>query len=165
MSAALDLNHLPDSYDLPKATWRLALMLGVCGAFFVIGFTAASADRGMQGWPVMAVFGVCFAAFFVVLFTRSGITLDRDGFTYQWLLGGKRYAWRDVSEFKARQAGRSRMIVFNDATKVDSPFSRFSRAMMGGYNTGIAAPFVGGKLEDACAILNAFRERALRRSA
>lgn len=165
MSAALDLEHLPDTYELPKATWRLGLMLGVSAAFFLIGVTLALAGKPAEAWPAFLIIPGLLVVFLLVLFSRSAVTLDRDGFTYSWLFGGRHYAWRDVSEFTARQMGRSRLIAFNDQTKVDGALSGLSRFARGGYNSSINAIFIGGKLEAACATMNAFRARALRRAA
>lgn len=165
MSQAIDLAHLPDTYELPKANWKLFLMLGVALGLFVMGFTVGAEGEVMRGLPFMLLFAVFFAAVIGAIFMRTSIVLDREGFTYNWLFGGKRYAWRDVSDVAGRHVGRSRMILFNDASKVDTPLSKLSRAFRAGYNSGIAAAFVGGKLDDACAIMNAFRARALRRGA
>ena len=165
MSAAVDLNHLPDTYELPKARWRISVLLGVSMAFLLVGFAMAADHDTAAGWPVIVTFGVCFVVFTLAMFGRSSVTLDRDGFTHQTLFGSRRYAWRNVSECVAQRVGRSRMILFNDVAKVETPFSRFSRTMLRGYNTGIPAAFIGGKLDDASALMNAFRARALRRAA
>ena len=162
MTETLDLRHLPDTYELPKARWRLALMLGIACAFCLIGVFMA-ADSDPRGWFVAGFFGLCFLVFVVAIFARSSVALDRDGFTHQTLFYAKRYSWRDVSEFAHARVGRTRMILFNDQTKVDTPFSRFSRTMLRGYNAGMPTATIGGSLDNACATLNAFRARALRR--
>lgn len=163
MSTALDLNHLPDSYEMPKATWRITLIMGAALVFFLIGFGLASDRERISGWPIILVVVVAYSGILLAIFWRYSLTLDRDGFTSSWLFGSKRYAWRDVSEFKARSFGRSRLIVFDDQTRVDGPLSSYRRYVRGGCNSSITAAFIAGKLDDACATMNAFRARALRR--
>lgn len=165
MSQALDLNHLPDTYEMPKATWRIAAIMGAALAIIVASSVLAADRQSTPMMPLSLGFAVLFTGIVFAIFFRSSLTLDRDGFTHQWLLGGKRYAWRDVSELAPRYAGRSRMIVFNDQTKADSPLGGIGKFARGGYNSSITAAFIGGSLENACATMNAFRARALRRAA
>jgi hypothetical protein len=164
VTETVDPKHLPDMLELPKARWRIFLLLGVSMAFVVAGF-AMVFENDTTGLLVAGFFGVCFVVFIVAAFARSSVTLDRDGFTHQSLFAAKRYAWRDVSEFTHARVGRTRMILFNDETKTDTLFSKFTRSMTDGYNAGIPTATIGGSIDEACATMNAFRARALRRAA
>lgn len=157
----VDLKHLPDTMSLPKAWLKVSLLLLVAVAF-VIGGAALSQEGDRTGMFVVVFFGLCVAVFIWALMGRSGVELDRDGFTVRSLFASHRYAWRDVSEFSHRRVGRTHMFLFDDLKKADGALAKVNR-FMSGHNAGFPAAFIGGSRDETCAILNAFRARGLSR--
>ncbi len=157
----LDLKHLPDTMSLPKAWLRAGILLVVAGALLVGGLVMV-VNREPTGWFMAIFFGLSTIVFVWALIARSGVDLDRDGFSVRSLFATHRYAWRDVSEFSRGRVGRAQMFLFNDLARKDGALAKFNR-FMSGYNAGFPAAFIGGSRAQTCALLNAFRARALAR--
>jgi len=58
--------------------------------------------------------------------------------------------------------GRTHMFLFDNLKQKDGALAKLNR-FMSGHNAGFPAGFIGGSRDETCAILNAFRARALAR--
>jgi hypothetical protein len=160
-SSALDLKHLPDEYELPKARLKIAILI-VLSLIFILGGAVVAARDLTAGLFVAFFFGLCTLVFVLVMIGGSRVVLERNGFEVRHLFRSHRYNWRDVSEFTYARVGRSRMILFNDQSRPDTARGVFRRFLRG-YNAGFPAGLLAGPLDDVVARMNAFRARALRK--
>lgn len=149
---------LPDRVDLPTPRVKLAALLLVCLAFVTGGVWMLSEGESW-GWLAVGFFGVGVLAFALMIVTGVGVSLDRDGFTVRTPLRRTRYAWKQVSTFSTARMRSTRFIVFDDLSRKSGWVSAVNRELVGG-NRSIPASIISGSLDDACALLNAFRERA-----
>jgi hypothetical protein len=152
------LTVLPDRVDLPMPIMKFAALLVICLALAVVGLWMVS-EREPAGWVAAVFFGFCALMVAVAMATGAGLSLDPEGFIMRSALRRKRYLWAQVSAFSTVRAGRRDYIVFDDLSRRAGWLSRTAGALMGG-NSSIPATIISGSLEDACKLLNAFRERA-----
>jgi hypothetical protein len=152
------LTVLPDRIDLPTPRVKFAALLVICLALAAAGLWMVS-EREPAGWVAAVFFGFCALMAAVAVATGAGLSLDPEGFTMRSALRRKRYLWAQVSTFSTARAGRRDYIVFDDHSRRAGWLSRTAGALMGG-NSSIPAAIISGSLEDACKLLNAFRERA-----
>jgi hypothetical protein len=160
-SAELDLKHLPDEYELPKARAKIVVLMGL-SLVFILGGVVISARDLRAGLFVSLLFGLFLLAFVLLIIGGSRVVLERNGFEVRHLFRSQRYNWRDVSEFTHARVGRSHMILFNDVTRADKA-GGFFRRFLRSHNSGFPAGLLAGPLDDVCARMNAFRARALRK--
>lgn len=152
---------LPDAVELGTPKLRLGLIAAVVLAGAAMIAAAAIVVNEPVLWLVV-VAEVALAGFFLFGLLRGvGVSLDRDGFTVRGMFGEQRRNWADVSEFRIGHAGKARVIRFNDVTKAGVISDMQSASGRG--NSRISPLVVAGGLQRACDMLNAFRERALRR--
>lgn len=151
---------LPDRLDLPTPMMKFAALLVICLVLAAVGLWIVS-EGEPAGWIAAAFFGVCALLAAVTMVTGAGLSLDPEGFTMRSALRRKRYLWAQVSAFSTVRAAQRSYIVFDDLSGRAGWLSRTAGALMGG-NSSIPAAIISGSLEDACALLNAFRERAAR---
>src|SRR5262245_7378517 len=138
---------------------KFAALLVACLALAAVGLWIVR-EGEPAGWIGAAFFGLCALLAAATMVTGAGLSLDLEGFTVRSALRRKRYRWAQVSAFSTVSNGRRSFIVFDDLSHAGW-LSRTTRALMGG-NSSIPAAIISGPLEDACKLLNAFRERAAR---
>ena len=137
---------------------KFAALLVICLALAVVGLWMVS-EREPAGWVAAVFFGFCALMAAVAMAMGAGLSLDPEGFTMRSALRRKRYLWAQVSPFSTVRAGRRSYIVFDDLSRRAGWLSQANRALVGGA-CAIPAAIISGSLEDACALLNAFRKRA-----
>jgi hypothetical protein len=150
--------------DIPETAFlraprmkALLLLLGSLG-FVALGVIILR-DGQTFGWLVIGFFGLGVPVALLMLFGKSGLLLDRAGFEMPVFGGRRRYAWRDVSEFEVVTIYTATMIVFDDLKS--NGFLAHANSAVCGRNAGIGAALISGDIHQACALLNAFRNRAL----
>ena len=154
------MNPLPDTVDLPTPHAKLGVFAFL--GLVIVGAGLFAIKSNPTGWFLIAT-GVTFMALPLYgLIQGVGLSLDRQGFTVRGLFGERRYNWADVSAFEVRFAGRARQIRFNDGKRGPDMRDPFNKALRRG-NSRISPIIVSGGLQNACDLLNAFRDRALKK--
>ncbi len=149
---------LPDTVFLRTPRWKALLVLLGSVAFVAIGAVLVRQGEAF-GWLAIAFFGLGVPVALIMLLGKSGLSLDRAGFEMPVFGGRRRYRWRDVSAFEAVNVYGAAMIVFDDLKS--RGFLAHANQAVCGRNAGIGATLIPGDLDQACALLNAFRDRAL----
>lgn len=154
------MSDLPQRIELPTPRVKLGLIAAALLAMAIVTIVSV-ARLSAIAW-VIAAFPVALAVVFVLGIVHGvGLALDSEGFTVRSLFGEKRYFWNNVSDFRIGRRGRVRAIRFNDVTRQDSIAKL--RESMGRGNSTISPLVVSGGLKNACVLLNAFHERAMKR--
>ena len=152
-------SDIPDQIDMPPPKWRL----GLVGALLIASGVAIGLAADLTHiWPMLfiAVIDVLLGVFFLSgIFRGVGLSLDRDGFTVRGMFGDRRRNWGDVSAFHVGRAGKARAIRFDDVTKT-GVFADANTAVGRG-NSRISPLVISGGMDATCALLNAFRTRAV----
>jgi hypothetical protein len=151
------LTSLPERVDLPTPPLKLAVLLLVC-LLFVAGGVWMLSESEPFGWLAIGFFGLGVPVFALMMVAGVGLSLDREGFTIRTALRSKRYAWKQVSAFTTVRMRSTSFIVFDDLARPAGWLSQANRAITGG-NSSIPASIISGSVDDACALLNAFRAR------
>ncbi len=149
--------------SLPRAPLKAILLL-LCAVLFVAVGVWMILDGEPFGWIAAGFFALGIPAALAMLLGEAPVQLDREGFELRTVFKRRRYFWVKLSEFGLAQVGSTRFIVFDDSSKQRRVLDRINRGLVGGTES-LPASLIGGRLEDACALLNAFRERALAESA
>lgn len=154
----MSLNPIPETAYLRAPRLKALMLLAGSLGFVVLGVFLLR-DGEVFGWLVAGFFGLGVPVALLMLFGKSGLLLDRAGFEMPVLAGRRRYAWRDVSEFEVVTIYTATMIVFDDLKS--NGFLAHANSAVCGRNAGIGAALISGDINEACALLNAFRNRAL----
>ena len=155
------MSDLPQRIDLPTPRIKLALLAALMVACAVGLALSTFTPAGWIGW-LMAVPPAAMAVVFLLGIVHGvGVSLDGEGFTVHSLWSSeRRHLWKDVSEFKIGRRGKVRAIRFDDTTRTGT-MSDFRHAMGRG-NSWVSPLVVSGGLRNACDLMNAFRNRALK---
>lgn len=145
---------LPDRMTLRAPLGMILLYTLGSAAFVAAGYWMVQ-DGLALGWLGVAFFGLCGLICFSMLIGRTGLSLEPQGLTVHMGFMVRRYAWSAVSEFRPFAQG----LVF-DRLGPQSAWSELNRQASGATST-IPKVVIPGKLEDAAALLNAFRARAV----
>jgi hypothetical protein len=147
--------------NLPRAVWKNVLGFAVSLAFAAVGALMLE-DGEIMGWAPMGFFALCAVVFGVYLIGDYGVSLDSEGFELRTVLSRKRWPWRDVSAFEIAASHRTRMIFFDDTGSQQTFLGKVNKWLFG-RTSSLPSIVIGGKLEEACALLNAYRAQALSR--
>lgn len=159
--ADIDLHALPERLDLPKPRLTSAMLVLIGGGFAAIGIWMIR-DGEALGWTVAGFFGLCAAIGVAQWFSNAGVSLDRDGFEVRSLMKRTRYAWSDVSAFGMARVRANRFLTFEHLSAPRRPMLDGASRVLVGTNAAIAGSLIGGDPAKACALMNAFRDRALK---
>ena len=154
------MNDLPDRIELPAPRYKLAALLAMMLVIIAVGvFTALKASY--VGWIVAGAGIILAGVYGYALANGVGLSLDRDGFTARTLLGERRHAWSDCSEFKIGRRGKIRALRFDDAKREGGIADVDAQAGRG--NSSISPILMTNGLKRTRDLMNAFRARALRK--
>jgi hypothetical protein len=151
---------LPETIRLPKARLTAILLILIGAGFAAIG-AGMVAEGNATGWIVGGFFGLCALAGVALLVGDSGVLLDREGFEVHSLWRRTRYRWQEVSVFDVRGVRQTRFLAFDDLAAPKRPLLDGANRFLIGANASIANSLIGGDLTYACALMNAFRARAV----
>ncbi len=140
-----------------KLWFRLLLSIGA-GAFGLYWVSL----REFWGWIFVGI-SVVGALYLIggMLEGGGGLLLDGEGFEERHGNHVRRRSWWQVSMFEVvSDDDGNRCIAFNDFSS-DPVLSANAKRFNQGYDSSLDNLIVHGSLERACALLNAFRARAL----
>lgn len=169
----IDPKRLGDHCTFVLPGWRRAVFPFACASISAAGATLIVGDppQPAVGWSLFAlglVTGVVFLIA-VVFLKRLQVRLDRDGLTVARLLTTQRFTWDEVSEFSvaARSPGRSANLAYVVFDTEHPPgimqgLNRFLAGRGQILPIGLVLEDGSGNAEVVAALLNAWRERALR---
>jgi hypothetical protein len=157
------MTDLPERVDLPRAWRRGVFVLLASLAFLIIGSWIVSIGS-LGGWIFVGFFVVGIPTGLSMLFGSEGVSLDRGGFEVRSLISRKRYRWTDVSKFSVVRMWDAHCIGFDDTARKRPLLDSVNRFAFG-HSNWISNVLVGGNMNKACALMNAFRERALAEAA
>ena len=154
---------LPATYEfhLDMKQWVVALAAGV---FLVLGGLSPELTDGVSPlvrWVCVAGGAACLLICAACLISKMGVSLDGDGFEVRDLRWRKRYRWSEVSDVTVVEThlryATVRTLGFNVADR--SHMHMLAERVYSRHEA--ISPMLTGDPSFACALMNAFRARAL----
>jgi len=154
---------LPTTYQFKLDAGLMLMVTGLGGIFILLALAPQfTFDLGpVYRWIAGVTGAVCIAIPAYCVLANAGVSLDMDGFERRDMRGRKRYRWAEVSEFRVIEirirGGVSRAVGFNVADP--SRLEAFNGALVSNHEA--IGQLLIGDTWFACALMNAFRARAL----
>jgi len=152
---------LPTTYEFKFDRGQLVLPI-----LFALACLIAATVMERSGWRVhfreiaMVCAGLVLLAGLAGLAFLSGAKLDQDGFEFANATGRRRYRWADVSAFTVNDVLAIKMLAF-DLRQPAAGVEQAASAFITGKHMSVSAMQFGSDAQFACAVMNAFRARAL----
>ena len=151
---------LPATYAFEFNRGQLVVPVLMFAAGLIYATTTEWVGRYASVQEFVAVgCGAMVLAGVAALVLTKGVQLDPDGFDVSYVVGKRRYRWAEVSAFTCEQTIIT-MLAF-DLVAPKGGAEQAASAFLSGKHMSIHGAQFGADVKFACAVMNAFRARAL----